>query len=79
MENHTIYMNLSCLGGLLARCCVDGLGWLGWAGWVELAGFAGGLFGCLSICSTFLIDFLSPGLPLALQLANHLSIGVTFV
>ena len=54
-------MNLSCLGGLLAGCCVDGLGWLGWAGWVELAGFAGGLFGCLSICSTFLIDFLSPG------------------
>ena len=79
VENHTIYMNLSCLGGLLAGCCVDGLGWLGWAGWVELAGFAGGLFGCLSICSTFLIDFLSPGFPLALQLANHLSIGVTFV
>ena len=52
-ENHTICDNLSCLGGLLAGCCVDGLSWLGWVGWVELAGFAGGLFGCLPTCSTF--------------------------
>ena len=52
-ENHTIFHNLSCLGGLLAGCCVDGVGWLGWVGWVELAGFAGGLFGCLTTCSTF--------------------------
>ena len=67
MENHTIYMNLPCLGGLLAGCCVDGLGWLGWAGWVELAGFSGGLLGCLTTCSIFCMAVFLSGAALIRQ------------
>jgi len=66
-ENHTICNNLSCLGGLLAGCCVDGVGWLGWVGWVELAGFAGGLFGCLTTCSTFCMAVFLSGAALIRQ------------
>ena len=61
-ENHTICNNLSCLGGLLA-----GLGWLGWVGWVMLAGFAGGLFGCLTTCSTFCMAVFLSGAALIRQ------------
>ena len=32
--------------------CWLGAVWIGWAGWVELAGFARGLFRCLTTCST---------------------------
>ena len=32
--------NLLCLGGLLAGCCVDVLGWLGWVGWIRVLGDA---------------------------------------
>ena len=66
-ENHTICDNLSCLGGLLAGCCVDGVGWLGWGGWVELAGFAGGLFSCLTTCSTFCMAVFLSGAALIRQ------------
>ena len=82
-ENHTICNNLSCLGGLLAGCCVDGVGWLGWVGWVELAGFAGGfaggLFACLSTCSTFFMESSALGFHSHYNLQIILSIGVTFV
>ena len=66
-ENHTICNNLSCLGGLLAGCFVHGVGWLGWVGWSELAGFAGGLFGCLTTCSTFCMAVFLSGAALIRQ------------
>ena len=34
-------------------CGRGGVAGFGWVGWVELAGFAGGLFGCLTTCSAF--------------------------
>ena len=75
VENHTIYMNLSCSGGLLAGCCVDGLGWLGWAGWVELAGFAGGLCWLPAHLQYLWNGFLEPWVSISITISKLFKCG----